>query len=196
VSGLRDYVRELLDGRGPLPPVDLARRHALLVPPMRPGQRDALAVLVLRLLRRSWLTLMGLGFIWVIHVGRFSAAIVVDLNTPGKLVSALLTPLAGIAIAIGVRILAGFSSSLAALPLALDELSRRPAQRRRQPSDATDLYYLATALGRVRATRPVRDEAAARWGRLGTLAVLVDRVLGFTGPAACAAAVVVLVLGW
>jgi hypothetical protein len=86
---------------------------------LRPGRTDALVILSLWVGRRLFapLLLLGLIFGWVTGQLRTEESIVATWDSADDLVRALLTPLAGIALAILIRIGVGLAALAAAWPL-------------------------------------------------------------------------------
>lgn len=166
-------------------------RPSIGTEPLGPRRVDAVVVLALRLLTHSWLTIFGVGLVIVALTIGFDQAAATKLDTPQDWFAALVTPLVGVALAIGIRLVGGMLGTAAAVPRAVLQLrTERPVPwvSVRAPGD---LYYYAVALRRVRATSIVRDRAASGLGPLGIVVVAIDRVLTWTGPLSVATAVVV-----
>jgi hypothetical protein len=152
-------------------------------------------VLTLRAVRRLWVPSLVLGLAWLFLTGDISTVSVEDLDTAGELIAALLSPLAGVVIAIGVRILTGVLGFLAALPRARSELVADHERRAAIVARVSDLVFLTGALRSLRFTAAARDVAAARLGRAGPGALVVDRVETWLIPVSAAVFVLVLLLG-
>ncbi len=178
----------------PEPAPSVARGVELLAARAVGGQIDAAVVLVLRAVRRLWLPSLVLGIAWLLAVGDLEAAETMTISSPADLLRALLSPLAGLAIAVGVRLLTTWLGWFAALPRARAELlaehDRTSALLRR----VSDLFFLTGALRPLRFTVAARDVAADRLGPAGRLALLVDRVETWLVPGSIAAFVLVLVV--
>lgn len=181
---------------GPTPEPDstpsVARGVELLAARAVGGKVDAGVVLFLRGVRRLWLPSLVLGIAWLLAVGDLEAAETMTISNPGDLLRALLSPLAGIAIAVGVRLITSWLGWAAALPRARAELlaehDRTSALLRR----VSDLFFVTGALRPLRFTVAARDVAAERLGPAGRLALLVDRVETWLVPGSIVAFVLVL----
>jgi hypothetical protein len=99
-------------------------------------------VLVLRVARRLfWPLLLG-GITWMIVLGQLDEAATVSLATPEELCRALLTPFAGIALPIVLRLLSTLLGSLAATARAVADHRRSDTRRwpvLRSPADVAAL---------------------------------------------------------
>ena len=137
------------------------------------GRIDAALVLTLRLVRRLWLPALVLGATWLVATDDVDTVTVEDLDTVGELLGALLSPLAGIAVAIGVRLLAGALGFVVALPRARAELVADGERRTAILARAADLVFLTGALRSLRFTAAARDVAAGRLGAAGRVALAV-----------------------
>ncbi len=159
------------------------------------GRIDAALVLTLRLVRRLWLPALVLGTAWLVATDDVDSVAVADLDTVGELLGALLSPLAGVALAIGVRLVAGALGLVVALPRARAELVADGERRTAILARAADLVFLTGALRSLRFTAAARDVAAGRLGAAGRVALAVDRVETWLAPVAGAVLVLVLLLG-
>ena len=142
------------------------------------GGFDGAALLVLWFLRGAAPALLigSLIYAWLVSESRFEA--IPEMTPPGQAVRALLSPFAGVAIAIILRFLVGIAALALAYPL-----SRRatgssigPDSRHRPFQVWADRLHLIRAYRSLRWTSTVRKLAAARLGRRG-------RVLAWSGPA-------------
>ncbi len=159
------------------------------------GRVDAGIVLTLRAVRRLWVPALVLGLAWLLASGDVADVSVEALDTVGELLAALLSPLAGIALAIAVRLVAGVLGFVVALPRAHAELLSDGERRTAVLARAADLLFLTGALRSLRFTAAARDVAAGRLGVAGRVALVVDRVETWLGPLAGAVFVLVLLLG-
>lgn len=158
-----------------LPPADPAIA-------LRPGRTDAIVVLSLWAARRAFLPLLLIGLIAGWLTGRVTAEsdVAESFDTIGELLGALLSPLAGIALAIVIRVAVGWLALAAAWPLASWRRTgpRTLAQRYR---DAADRWRLAQAYRSLRWTWGVRDMAIERAGGVGRkLALAVPVSIGLS----------------
>jgi hypothetical protein len=112
----------------------------------------------------------------------------------GELLAAVLSPLAGLAIAFGVRILTGALGFLAAAPRARAELVADHERRAAIVARVSDLVFLTGALRSLRFTAAARDVAAGRLGAAGRVALVVDRVETWLVPVSSVVFVLVSVL--
>ncbi len=139
-----------------------------------------MTVLLLWACRRAFWPLLLLGVAVAIALGSFEEGSTAELATPGELVRALLSPLAGVAAAVLLRIAVAWLALLAAWPLSRWVRPEGPRPWRQVYRDWIDRWRLAQAYRSLRWTWGVRDEATARLGRLG-------RRLALAGPLASAA---------
>jgi hypothetical protein len=160
-----------------------------------PGVVDPFIVLVLRVARRLfWPLLLG-GITWVIVIGQLDAVATVSLATPEELFRALLTPFAGIALAIVLRLLSTLLGSLAATPRAVADHRRSDPRRWPVLRSPADVAALVAAYRLLRFTAAARDVAASRLGGTGRVFLLVDRVETWAVPIAVTALVLAIRLG-
>lgn len=141
-----------------------------------PGVVDPLIVLTLRAVRRLWAPFLVFGIAWVIVAGDLDAAGDLSFDSPQGYLRALLTPFAGIALAVGIRIVTTVLGSVAATPRAVAEHRRNDPGRWsvvRAPGDVTSLV---AAYRLLRFTSSARDVAAERLGATGRVFLVVDRV--------------------
>ena len=186
-----------IEGRGdgvPGPRDSIGRGVEILAGRAVGGRVDAAVVLVLRALRRLWVPSLVLGLAWLVATGDVDTVTVESLDSVGELFAALLSPLAGIALAIGLRLLSGLVGFAAALPRARAELVADHEHRVAIMARLADLVFLAGALRSLRFTAAARDVAAERLGGAGRVALHVDRVETWLGPVCGAVFVLVLLL--
>ena len=178
----------------PDPTSSVARGVELLAARAVGGRVDSAVVLALRAVRRLWMPALVLGIAWLLAVGDLDEVDGTAFSSPADFIRALLSPLAGLAIAFGVRLLTSWLGWVAALPRARAELlaehDRTSALLRR----VSDLFFLTGALRPLRFTVAARDVAAGRLGSAGRMALLVDRVETWMVPGSIAAFVLVLIV--
>ena len=149
---------------------------------LRPGRADAIVVLSLWLARLSFLPLLLIGLIfgWITGQLRSEATVIATWDSADDLVRALVSPLAGIALAILIRIGVGFAALAAAWPLSRWDRAQTAGTRDRYYRTAVDRWRLAQAYRSLRWTWGVREAAIRRAGTTGrrlALAVPVTTVL-------------------
>lgn len=160
-----------------------------------PGVLDPFIVLVLRIVRRLFWPLLIGGTAWVIVVGYLKEVESVSLATPEELLRALLTPFAGIALAIVLRLLSTLFGSLAATPRAVADHRSSDTRRWSVLRSPADVAALVAAYRLLRFTAAARDVAASRLGATGRVFLLVDRVETWAVPATVTALVLAIRLG-
>ncbi len=116
------------------------------------GRIDAGVVLTLRAVRRLWVPSLVLGVTWLLATGDVARFTVESLDTAGEIVAALLSPLAGLALAIVVRVLAGVLGFVVALPRARSELVADGERHTAVLARLSDLLFLTGALRSLRFT--------------------------------------------
>lgn len=146
--------------------------------------RDARTVLVVWLVRRSFLWLLWLGLA-VAALVTGSSTVEADLDTPGSFWSGLASPIAVLVIAVLVRIGAGIAGLLATYPLvrAHDAEFADESRGSRSVSAWADRLYLARAYAALRSTYAVRLFATRRLGAAGAHFTRADRVVGIANIA-------------
>ncbi|MGJ7441858.1 hypothetical protein [Aquipuribacter sp. MA13-6] len=171
---------------------DLGEGGAVPDDVMAPTRMDAVTILVLWGLRRAFypLLLVGLAFAWI--AGEVTPVALVRLENPLQLVAALATPLAGIAVALTVRLLVGLLALAAAFPrtrwVSEEEAERDAAGHRRGPVRRwVDRVYMTAAYRELRSTWTVRGRATSQLGRSGRWLTGLNVLLwGVTAAAAVA----------
>jgi len=142
------------------------------------GRFDAAALLALWFLRSAAPALLigSLIYAWLATDNKFES--IPEMTSPGQAVRALLSPFAGVAVAIILRFLVGIAALALAYPLSRRETgsSIGPARRRRPFQIWADRLHLIRAYRSLRWTSTVRQLAATRLGRHG-------RILAWSGPA-------------
>ncbi len=134
---------------------------------LRSGRADAVVVLVLWAVRRAFwpLLLVGMSVAWT--SGRLDEGAVAGLTSPVELLDALLSPLAGVAAAVLLRIAVAWLALAAAWPLSRWTHTRAAGPWWRSYRRLVDRWRLAQAYRSLRWTWGVRDEAIERAGTLG-----------------------------
>ncbi len=145
---------------------------------LRPGKFDPAAVLVLWCLRKAFYPLLWLGLIFATTSGRIdevneaggAAAYVTSFDSVGGFIAALLSPLAIIILAFGLRLaVAGIAFALAYPLTTWNEPADYAHGRKRQSRIRlwSDRWYLTRAYRALRWTWAVRHVAVSRLDRLG-----------------------------
>lgn len=142
---------------------------------LRPGTADARVVLGLWCLRKSFLPLMWLG-LSIAVLGFEDADAFNDrlagLADPGDVFASLLSPMAGVVVAFGVRIGVGLMALVSAYPFA-SATSRADHLASSRVRGLLRLWwdrlYIARAFRSLRWTWAVRQTAAERLGQSGRL---------------------------
>jgi hypothetical protein len=141
------------------------------------GAFDAASLLVLWLLRSlaPAVFIAGLSYAWLVSETRFES--IPAMTSPGQAVQVLLSPFAGLALAIILRFVVGIAALVLAYPLSRRETgsSIGPGSWRRPFQVWTDRLHLVRAYRSLRWTSTVGQLAATRLGRWG-------RVLSWSGP--------------
>jgi hypothetical protein len=160
---------------------------------LRPGRFDATALWALWCLRRAAIPLLWLGLVGATLGGQADVS-TEQFQSPREFLAALLSPAAGIALAVAVRVLAGVGALVFAYPLAhaaaAGERGGRWSGLRVRPW--FDRYYLTRALRAWRWTSPVRDLAAERLGASGRTWRRWSLVLAVANPVTFVIAIAVL----
>ncbi|MGS0684114.1 hypothetical protein ACVBEQ_02960 [Nakamurella sp. GG22] len=172
-------------GDGDAAPTDTIRLPLDPAKAVRSGTFDPLALLMLWALRCATITVVIAGLIYArVVTERFD--VVPEISTPAQALRVLLTPFAGLAIAVALR----FAVDIGALALAYP-FSRRATgsavgpDLRRPFLVWADRLHLVRAYRSLRWTTSVRAHAADRLGRWG-------RVLKMAGPALLIADIVLV----
>lgn len=137
---------------------------------MADTRQDALAVLATWVLRRAFwpLLLLGLAYAWL--AGEVTPVALVRLDDPFRLIGALFTPLAGMAVALGFRVVVDLVALVIAFPRTrwvVEDRVRRGGHARGPVRRWVDRLYMTAAYRELRATWTVRGRATTRLGRSG-----------------------------
>lgn len=156
---------------------------------LRPGRGDPLTVLSLWCLRRTFTPLLFGGLIAATISGSYHSDALGALTSPGEILGAIFSPLAGVALALVVRVAVGALAFLTAGALSVGSVRAADGAplvgRWRVWSDRARVTRAYRAL---RWTWAVRAAALARSGAAGRWLELVDRALMVLG--------VLLAVGW
>jgi hypothetical protein len=135
-------------------------------------------VLVLGILHRSFWPLVLVGLIGgVALAGQVEAT----YDDPAQVVDGLASPVAGLALALLVRVAVAVAGLVAAYPLSHGSpiaVAPHPPGRRGTVGRTTDRVHVTRALRELRATRAVREEAVARSGTRGRTLARVEELVG------------------
>jgi len=169
---------------------------------LRHGELDSAALLVLWLLKKAFFPLLWLGVIAAVlltrevtNLGNEIEAEIEDLDTPADFVSALVSPFAGVLIALVVRLAVGVLAFALAYPL-----TRwiRPSDYGRSGRPGSylrlwwDRVYMTQSFRSLRWSWVVRQEAADRLGRRGEILELCNPILTLANALLFAVLVVVI----
>lgn len=142
----------------------LAERHVHPSLALRPGTLDALLLLCLWFLSRTWLPLLVAGL--AVGILLSGQALDYELTNPADVVRAIASPWAGVALAFVLRLVVKVLALVLAVPLT--SWPRRddyPAGRFGNLRRWRDRWRRAGAYRAIRWTWPVRRLAAERLGR-------------------------------
>lgn len=153
-------------------------------------RRDALAVLVTWVLRRTFwpLLLLGLAYAWL--AGEVTPVALVRLDDPVRFVSALFTPLAGIVVAVAFRVAVDLVSLVIAFPRTrwvIQDRARQGGHARGPLRRWVDRLYMTAAYRELRHTWTVRGRAANRLGHSGPWLTALNLLLWLVTVLAAAA---------
>ncbi len=173
--------------------------HTLYADPesaLRPGSTDAVVVLTLWAARWLFAPLLLIGLIFGWATGQLQPSDVgrTGWDSPDDLLRALVTPLAGIALAILIRVGVGLAALAAAWPLSKWDQARTAGARGSLYRRAIDRWRLAQAYRSLRWTWAVREAAILRAGPLGRRLALAVPVSTALSVLLAVAFVVVLVV--
>jgi hypothetical protein len=150
------------------------------VPPeaaLRPGRRDALALLVVWFVRKSSFWVLWLGIIVAI-AGR-ADTIDLGIHSPDSVLDRLVSPLAGVVLAVLLRLAAAAAGLVLAYPLARArevELAPR-TYRGASVGILLDRLHVARAYRSLRWTHHVRQLAILRLGVTGRRLSRLDPIM-------------------
>jgi phosphatidylserine synthase len=176
----------------------IAAEETVRIPPeaaLRPGTRDPAALLALWFLRKSVYWMVGVGLI-VAGVVTRSSEITVGVNSTGEAWSGLFSPLAGVVLALLIRLGTSQTALVLAWGLARSHYSELEPRTGFGSGIGTflDRLMVARAFRSLRWTHHVRQLAVRRLGRTGTRLARLDPVLDVANVALLTVAVVVLSL--
>lgn len=158
-----------------------AKHRGSLIEPadsLRPTRSDAVAVLALRCLRTLWLVVFAAGATVAVVTHRLDDRVGEQLDTPVELARSLTTPLAGLALAVALRLVVALVALVLALPLTVsNRLALSGAAERSRWQQVADRWRLTSCLQSLRWTWAVRDIAAVRAGPWGPRLIRVDSAL-------------------
>ncbi|MFC5381531.1 hypothetical protein [Aquipuribacter nitratireducens] len=181
------------DDRADTPGADDVGGGAVPADVMSESRRDATAVLVTWVLRRSFWTLLLLGLAYGWLAGAVTPVALVRLDDPLRLFAALATPLAGIAVAIGFRVAVDLAALVVAFPRTrwvVTDRTRRNRHTRAPVRRWVDRLYMTTAYRELRSTWTVRGRAATHLGHSGPWLTALNVLLWLTTALAAAVLVV------
>lgn len=157
---------------------------------LRPGRFDPTVVLVLWCVRKSFFSILVVGLTIALVAYQDAADLEAQLDgfdTPAALWSNLLSPLAGLVVAVLVRIVANLAGLVAAYPLTRwTKATDYATQRRRRNSFRLwmDRIFMARSFRALRWTSAVRMVAADRLGETGRTLRACDNILTWVAVAA------------
>lgn len=160
---------------------------------LRPGRTDARNLLIVWYVRKSFYWLLFAGLIGA-YATRRTDEIAIDWSDPGAVWAELLSPLAGLVLAVAVRLGSSVAALALAYPLARDH--DLPLQPRTGVAGGIgrwlDRRNVAKAYRSLRSTHHVRQVALQRLGPTGTRVSILDPILDVANTAAFATMVVVV----
>jgi hypothetical protein len=145
---------------------------------LRPGRSDARNLLIVWYVRKSFYTWLFLGFIGAMTTSG-TTEVAIDWTDPNKLLRELLSPLAGMILAVVVR----FGSNWAALALAYPLARKHDAPLEPRTGFMSgigrwfDRLHVAKAYRSLRWTHHVRQEALRRFGPSGQRVSKLDPIM-------------------
>jgi hypothetical protein len=166
---------------------------------LRPGRGDAVRLLTLWLVRRSFTWLLFLGIvvgIFASEAANEDADLFVDTSSADAVARGVFTRFGLVFGAIVIRVLVQWVAIVLAYPVARanEVAAPRPRSWRGRLDARLDRLELARAFTALRWTRPVRDAAVTRLGPDAARYRLADRSVGGANVASivvCALAIVV-----
>lgn len=154
---------------------------------VRPGRLDPVTLLVLWVFRSATPTVLIAGLIYARLVSGRRFDSLPQVTTPAEAWRVLLSPYAGIAIAVALRFLVAIGALGLAYPLSRRATGSAIGPDLRRPFTVwADRLHLARAYRSLRWTTTVRNHAAGRLGRWG-------RALRMGGPVLLIADVVLVI---
>lgn len=166
---------------------------------LRSGTSDARAVLLLWCYRKAWLPLLWIGLIAMTLAGIADpiAEAEAGLTGIGDWLPALVTPLAGVILALVVRLTAGWLALLLAYPLSRWTEPLHYPHRCRALSRSRlwiDRLYLTRAYGSLRWSWAVRQLAAEHLGDSGRRLMLCNPIMAWANVVLIAAFILIYTL--
>lgn len=171
---------------------------------LRDGEFDPGALLVLWCLRKAVLPLLWIGIIVAVlatqnvaNLGNEIQKEIESLDTPAEFLSTLVSPFAGVLIALVLRLLVGSSAFALAYPLTRWNQPSDYARRGKPGSYLRlwwDRVYMTRSYRSLRWSWAVRQEAADRLGRRGQILELCNPILTWANALLFAVLVVVIAL--
>ncbi len=156
---------------------------------------DAVIILALWCLRTTTLLLLALGLTFLVVARQIGEDIGAQLDTPAELFRALTTPLAGVALAVGLRVVVAVLAWLSAAPLVTREVPPLvPTAGQSAWRQMTDRWRQISGTASVRGTWAVRAAAITDAGVWGPRLRATDIVLRILSAVAVVALFVAMVL--
>jgi hypothetical protein len=135
---------------------------------IRPGRFDAAALLVLWVMRCAAPTVLIAGLIYARLVSERRFEAIPTVTTPSQALRVLLSPFAGVAVAVALRLLADVAALVLAYPLSKQVTGSAVGPDIRRPFVVwAERLHLIRAYRSLRWTSTVRTYAARRLGRWG-----------------------------
>jgi hypothetical protein len=160
---------------------------------LAPGTRDARRLLILWLLRRSAVPVAWLGLIVGVLVSP-GGYVHAEFETPADAFSELLSPAAGLALALLLRAGTTIAGVALAVPVARGFVATSAGYSGGRVDRFFDRLGAARGYGALRFTRLVRDAAAARLGEEGARHDRLDRWVFIANRALPALTLIVLLV--
>lgn len=146
---------------------------------LAPGRSDPMALLFVWCVRKSFFPLLWIGMMGAALTGQSDRVDLSRYTSFTEAFAALLSPLAGLVLAIAVRIAAAWMGFGLAYRITYFMRPLGGSDDASRITRFTDQLHLARALRSLRWTWPVRTEAARRLGAAGRRLMIADRALSF-----------------